>query len=449
MNTKLFTSKGLAQPKFLPMSKKEMDALGWEQLDVLLISGDSYVDHPSFGMALLGRVLVAHGFRTGIVTQPDWEKPDSVSLMGAPRLFTGITAGAIDSMLAHYTAFRKKRSDDAYTPGGMAGKRPNRATIVYTNLARRAFPGVPVILGGIEASLRRTSHYDFWTSKVRRSVLLDSKADLIIYGMGEKALVQAATRLDSGHPDCLKGIYGTVFKGVEADIPEDAKKVVLPGHDEILKKPDKLMAATLAQEQLVQDGQTWAVQESGQTIIIAPPATEMDTDEMDALYGLYYSRQPHPDYDKPIPAHEMIKDSITSHRGCGGGCSFCSLALHQGRKIRSRSRRSIMDEVKALTKEKWFKGNISDIGGPSANMWQARCENTQGRLQKGRAAWFRRFARFSRWTTLPTWTCCARQKRLRASRPCAWQAECASTWPCRTTRLWKNSWANSWAASLK
>lgn len=367
---RLFSLPPLPQPQFLPMTRPELDRLGWEQLDVLLISGDAYVDHPSFAMAMLGRMLVAHGFRTGVITQPDWTSPDSLTAMGRPRLFAGVSAGAIDSMLAHYTAFRKKRSEDAYTPGGRAGARPNRAAIVYANLLRRAFPGLPIVLGGIEASLRRVSHYDFWTNALRKPIVLDAKADLVVYGMGERAVIDIACRLDQGAD--LHGIPGTVAVGdKDADI-------TLPSHEEILAAPRELMRATLMLEAQVHHGRDWARQTAGtRTILIAPPATALSTEEMDAVYALPYTRRSHPSYTLPIPAEAMIRDSVTSHRGCGGGCSFCTLALHQGRRIASRSSKSILAEVAAMAADRDFKGQISDVGGPSANMWGAVCRKTE------------------------------------------------------------------------
>ncbi len=364
----LFSSPGLAQPPFLPMTRDEMDRLGWSELDVLLVSGDAYVEHPSFAMALLGRVLVAHGFRTGIITQPRWTGPDDVRTMGRPRLFAGVSAGAIDSMLAHYTAFRKKRSDDAYTPGGKAGARPNRACIVYTNLLRQAFPGLPVVLGGIEASLRRVTHYDFWTDKLRKPILLDAKADLTVYGMGERALVEIATRLNAGQD--LHSIPGTVW----TDHAPDAPVTDLPTHEELEADKTVLMRATLMLEAQVHQGEATLRQRVGtRSVFLAPPAQALTTAELDRLYALPFSRSAHPTHVAPIPAEDMIRDSITSHRGCGGGCSFCTLALHQGRRIASRSRESILDEVRRMARDPRFKGVISDVGGPSANMWGAVC----------------------------------------------------------------------------
>lgn len=368
----LFTRPSLAQPPFLPMTRDEMNRLGWDEIDVLLVSGDAYVDHPSFAMALLGRTLVAHGLRTGIVTQPRWSGPEDLTVMGRPRLFAGVSAGAIDSMLAHYTAFRKKRSEDAYTPGGLAGARPNRACIVYSNLLRRAFPGLTLVLGGIEASLRRITHYDFWTDALRKPVILDAKADAVVYGMGERALIDIALRLERGSD--LTGIPGTVTAptGAAAEAVEAA--IHFPSHEEIVADPKLLMRATLLMEKQVHDGTDRAVQRVGdRVVVVEPPAQRLDTAEMDRLYALPFARKAHPAYEKPIPAEEMIRDSVTSHRGCGGGCSFCTLALHQGRRIASRSSDSIEGEVRRMAQSPGFRGQITDVGGPSANMWGAEC----------------------------------------------------------------------------
>ena len=370
------------QPRFLPMSRAEMQALGWKELDVLLVNGDAYVDHPAFGPVLLGRWLVAHGFRVGIVAQPRWQSPDDLLIMGRPRLFVGVSAGALDSMLAHYTAFRKKRHDDAYTPGGRAGARPNRACLVYANLARQAFPGLPVILGGIEASLRRTTHYDFWTDSLRRSILLDAKADLLIYGMGELAMLECARRLAEGKS--LHGIDGTAWlarvdeHNVPVDLPEewlDLPRMQLPSHEAVQAEATELLRLTQMLEQQVHRQNAWAQQMVGdRALVLAPPARPLTTEEMDQIYALPYARAAHPRYREPIPADEMLRTSITSHRGCGGGCSFCSLALHQGRRISSRSQGSILAEARKLVAQS-RRGQvaISDVGGPTANMWQAHC----------------------------------------------------------------------------
>lgn len=346
---------------------------GWDELDVLLVTGDAYVDHPAFGTALIGRLLVSEGYRVGIVAQPGWNTTSALTVMGRPRLFVGVSSGALDSMLAHYTAFRKKRSDDAYTPGGRAGARPNRATIAYTSLVRNAFPGVPVVLGGIEASLRRATHYDFWSDSLRRSILLDSKADLLVYGMGERAVLEIAKRLRVGETD-LHGISGTAWAAKGSDSWTDESMVRLPSHEDIVDDPKRLMEATLSMERQVQSGNTWAVQRSGtREVVIAPPAPPLTPQELDAIYALPFTRRPHPSYAEPIPAVEMIQFSVTSHRGCGGGCSFCSLAQHQGRRIVSRSRASILSEVEGIVGHQDWKGSLTDVGGPSANMWGARC----------------------------------------------------------------------------
>lgn len=361
------------EPAFLPMSRAEMTALGWDALDVLLVTGDAYVDHPSFGAALLGRWLLGQGYRVGVVAQPRWDTAADVACLGRPRLFCGVTAGALDSMLAHYTAFRKKRHDDAFTPGGRAGARPNRASLVYTGLVRQAFPGLPVVVGGIEASLRRASHYDFWSNSLRRSLLLDSKADVLVYGMAERAILEIAARLDKG--ESLADIAGTVRALAKGDSAPDAEQVVLlPSHEEIAADPKALMTATLAIERQVHEGSRYAMQESGgRRVLIMPPAAPLTREELEAVYRLPFTRRAHPSYTEPVPALEMIQFSITAHRGCGGGCSFCSLALHQGRRIVSRGKQSILDEAAALAAHPQWTGSITDVGGPSANMWGARC----------------------------------------------------------------------------
>ena len=388
----------IAMPDFLPMSRAEMDRLGWDELDVLLVTGDAYVDHPAFGPALLGRWLVAHGFRAGIVAQPRWAAGGDVQCMGRPRLFAGVTAGALDSMVAHYTAFRKIRRDDAYTPGGRAGARPNRACIVYTNLLRHAFPGLPVVLGGIEASLRRITHYDFWSDAMRPSILIDSKADLLMYGMAERAILALARRLDSaaaGGPEAaplgraLRGLPGTAW--LESGAPElsaGAQVVQLPSHEAIVADPRQLMTSTVTLERQVHEARSHAVQTTGRrSTVVAPPDRALDTAELDRLHALPFARRAHPAYREPIPAEEMLRFSITSHRGCAGGCSFCSLALHQGRRISSRSRRSLMDEVRSLTQHPAWTGAITDVGGPTANMWGSHCAADPGACRRESCLW--------------------------------------------------------------
>jgi len=378
------------------MSLEEMGRRGWEELDVLLVTGDAYVDHPSFGVALLGRWLCGKGFRVGVVAQPRWDAPKDVVAMGRPRLFAGVTAGTMDSMLAHYTAFRKKRSDDAYTPGGGAGARPNRASIVYANLVREAFPGLPVVVGGIEASLRRASHYDFWTGKIRRSLLLNSKADLLVYGMGERAVLAIAERLDAldegeaRSRDALYGIPGTVFAVSSLEAlrvcehgPGDDGVIVLPSHEAILDDAGKLMEATLAIERQVHQGTDWAVQGCGRRLVVlTPPAMPLSTLELDALYARPYTRRQHPSYRQAIPAAGMIQFSVTAHRGCAAGCTFCSISLHQGRAIRSRSAGSIKDEVRMMARHPDWAGSVTDVGGPTANMWGARCAADQATCKR-------------------------------------------------------------------
>ncbi|KAF0233851.1 MAG: hypothetical protein FD177_1263 [Desulfovibrionaceae bacterium] len=370
----------LTQPDFLPMTRAEMDRLGWHELDILLVTGDAYVDHPSFGAPLLGRWLVEHGYRVGIVAQPRWDVPDDVAAMGRPRLFAGVTAGALDSMLAHYTAFRKKRSDDAYTPGGKAGNRPNRAGIAYTNIVRRAFPGIPVILGGIEASLRRVSHYDFWSDALRRSVLFDSKATAILYGMADQSIISLADSLDAALEEggdlrsAMASIPGLAFAGKPDDLPPDADVLELPSHESMLADRTLLVQATKLLERHVHQDRQTATQPSGdRLLILTPPGPGLDGPGLDRLYALPFSRRAHPSYKEAIPATAMIATSLNTHRGCAGGCSFCTLALHQGRRIRSRSRASVLAEAKRMASQKDFTGSVSDVGGPSANMWGGHC----------------------------------------------------------------------------
>ncbi len=363
------------------MTRADLARLGWQEIDILLVTGDAYVDHPSFAAALLGRWLIAHGYRVGIIAQPPWDTPEHIMRMGRPTLFAGVTAGALDSMLAHYTAFRKKRSEDAYTPGGKSGARPNRATIVYTNLVRRAFPGLPVILGGIEASLRRITHYDFWTDRLRRPLLLDSKADALIYGMGERAMLKVAAALRAHTPGSgqqlwplFAAIRGTGCITPAHHTPDLYDVVRLPAHEAIEHDPTLLMQATLMLEKQVHAMKNAAIQPvNTRAVLLTPPAHALTPQELDALYDLPFARTAHPSYNAPIPSADLMLTSVTTHRGCGGGCSFCSLALHQGRHIASRSKDSILREVRSMTKRPDWKGTISDVGGPSANMWQARC----------------------------------------------------------------------------
>ncbi len=398
----------IAQPPFLPATGEEMRVLGWNALDILLVSGDAHVDHPAFGIALLGRFLVSRGYRVGVVAQPRWQNPDEAAAdlgrMGRPRLLAGVSAGAVDSMLARYTAFRKMRSDDAYTPGGLAGKRPNRAVLVYCGLLRRVFPDLPVLIGGLEASLRRVSHYDFWSDSLRRSLLLDSKADLLLYGMAETALAACALAAEKARSSAVPGAVCRTFQALARTIPGTSSAISakeaatipgalrLPSHEDILADRTLLMAATLAMERQTHQGRDPAVQISGErAVLVNPPAPPLSAEELDGLYGLPFSRLPHPAHTQPVPAWEMIRTSITSHRGCAGGCAFCSLALHQTRRIASRSSGSILAEAGIIAAgpprgEKKappaWAGAISDVGGPSANMWRAACALNPARCER-------------------------------------------------------------------
>ncbi len=356
-----------------------MRGLGWDGVDIVFVTGDAYVDHPSFAMAVLGRALEAAGFKVAILSQPDWRSCKAWREFGKPRLFFAVSAGNVDSMINHYTANRKIRSSDEYSPGGKAGLRPDRATMVYCQRAREAFSGVPVITGGVEASLRRLAHYDYWSDTVKRSLLLDSKADLLVFGMGENLLVDIARRLAAGEPvKALRGLRGTVHAlGASETPPKDAR--VIPSYEEVCA--DK-QAFNLATKLIIENtnplNAVTLVQFHGDRAVVQSPSSlPVSTAELDRVYSLPFLRAPHPSYKEKIPAWEMIKDSITSHRGCYGGCSFCSLTLHQGRIIQSRSQKSVLDEVGKLAASKNFCGTVSDIGGPSANMYGTSCRNPQ------------------------------------------------------------------------
>jgi len=362
---------------FLPVSKKELNARGWKDPDVILVSGDAYVDHPSYGTAVLGRTLEDSGFKVGIIAQPDWRKPDDFLKLGKPKLFFGVTAGNLDSMLANYTASKKPRREDEYSPGGKAGLRPNRAVIVYANRLRELFPGVPVVLGGIEASLRRLAHYCYWDDGVRRSVLLDAKADLLVYGMGEKAAVEIAVRLRCGETiETLNDIRGTVIARSTADGFENG--VLIPSFEEAKADFGKFNEAFSAAYREADPfrGKTVLQKHGDRFVIQLPPAFPLTEAEIDRVYELPYLRAWHPEYDPAggVPGFETVRFSIISHRGCSAECNFCSLYSHQGRMIQSRSRRSILKEVRLLAGRPDFKGTITDIGGPTANLYGASCE---------------------------------------------------------------------------
>ncbi|MEI8394459.1 MAG: YgiQ family radical SAM protein [Rhodospirillaceae bacterium] len=365
---------------FLPMSRAEMDALSWDSCDIILITGDAYIDHPSFGMALIGRLLEAQGFRVGIIAQPEWQSPEPFRALGRPNLFFGVTAGNMDSMVNRYTSDRRIRSNDAYTPGDEGGKRPDRAVIVYAQRCREAFREVPIVVGGIEASLRRLAHYDYWSDKIRRSILVDSKADLLIYGNAERAVVHAAHRAAAGESlRSMTGLRGAATLHEAGATEDDGSIVRLPAFEAL--RDDPVLYAESARLILMESNPGNArvlVQRHGdREVRVAPPPLPLTTPEMDGVYELPYARAPHPAYDGTrIPAREMIRNSVTILRGCFGGCSFCSITAHEGRIIQNRSEESIVREIESIRdKEPGFTGIISDLGGPTANMWRLACKD--------------------------------------------------------------------------
>ena len=414
---------------FLPTSRKEMDALGWDSCDIIIVTGDAYVDHPSFGMAIIGRLLEAQGFRVGIIAQPEWNNKDAFMTLGKPNLFFGITAGNMDSMINRYTADKKLRHDDAYTPNNEGGKRPDRATLVYSQRCREAYKGIPIVLGGIEASLRRLAHYDYWSDKVRRSVLFDAKADILLFGNAERALVEVAHRLADGEDiSTLTNIRGTAvnlaaepeqFTIIDSSRIEKPRKEAFvplnpyaveeqcetkkaePEAKAITIRPSRHDAATTAVrlppfEKLNNDRILYAHASrvmhletnpySGRALIqrhgdrelwVNQAPIPLSTEEMDYVFGLSFARVPHPMYGKAkIPAYDMIKTSVNIMRGCFGGCSFCSITEHEGRIIQNRSQESIIGELEEIRdKVPGFTGTISDLGGPTANMYRLGCSD--------------------------------------------------------------------------
>ena len=419
---------------FLPMSRAEMDALGWDSCDVIIVTGDAYVDHPSFGMAIIGRLLEAQGFRVGIVAQPDWRSKEAFEALGRPNLFFGVAAGNMDSMINRYTADRKVRSDDAYTPGGVGGRRPDRCSLVYAQRCREAFGDVPIVLGGIEASLRRIAHYDYWEDKVRRSILVDSQADLLLYGNAERAVVEVAHRLARGEPvAAINDIRGTAFMRddtpegwweidstridrpgkvdaivspyvniesascASAETPEesagvlrfvpDARKnrartvIRLPSFEKVKSDPVLYAHANRVLHLETNPGNARALVQShgGRELWLNPPALPLATAEMDYVFGMPYARVPHPSYgDANIPAYEMIRFSVNIMRGCFGGCTFCSITEHEGRIIQNRSEQSILEEIEKIRDSvPGFTGVISDLGGPTANMYRIACKSPE------------------------------------------------------------------------
>ena len=368
---------------FLPTSVKEMKALGWDSVDVVLFTGDAYVDHPSFAAAVIGRTLQKYGYKVAIVPQPNWQDDlRDFRKFGQPRLFFGVTAGAMDSMVNHYTANRRRRSDDAYTPDGRHGMRPDYPTIVYTEILRKLYPESVIVIGGIEASLRRLSHYDYWKDTLRPSILLDSPADLLIYGMGEKPIVELAKRLDAGEDikDICDIRQTALLLKNETEIIAD-EDILLNSYDDC-KKDKKKQAENfkhIEQESNRMEGGKIIWQKHGKKIVkVNPMYPAMTTGEIDASFDLPYTRMPHPRYKgKHIPAYEMIKFSVNMHRGCFGGCAFCTISAHQGKFIASRSKESILREVKQVIEMPDFKGYITDLGGPSAKMYRMGGKNTE------------------------------------------------------------------------
>lgn len=359
---------------FLPTTKKELEIRGWSEVDVVLFSGDAYIDHPAFGAAVIGRILEAQGLQVAIVPQPNWRDDlRDFKKMGKPRMFFAISAGNMDSMVNHYTANKRLRSDDAYTPDGKSGMRPDYATITYANIIKKLYPEVPLLIGGIEASLRRFTHYDYWSDKLMPSILVDTKADLLIYGMGEKPVVELVRQIKEGKSFAeMTDIPQTSFASKEIPQHQKWKDITLVSHDVCLT--DKKLYASnfkhIEQESNKYDAARLLQKAGNRWIVVNPPYEPLNAAELDASYDLPYTRVPHPKYKgKTIPAYEMIKFSVNLHRGCFGGCSFCTISAHQGKHIVSRSKESILKEVENITAMPDFKGYLSDLGGPSANMY--------------------------------------------------------------------------------
>jgi uncharacterized radical SAM protein YgiQ len=391
---------------FLPMTRAEMDDLGWDSCDIILVTGDAYIDHPSFGMAIIGRLLESHGFRVGIISQPDWRDPTDFRRLGKPNLFYGVTSGNMDSMVNRYTSDRRLRHNDSYTPEGEGGKRPDRAVIVYAQRCREAFPDSFIVLGGIEASLRRIAHYDYWSDKIRRSILLDAKADLLLYGNAERALVEVTHRIaKKGSDQNFSDINGLAFiqhstpsgwTEASADDLEDPNEgrqritsksnndlvvIRLPSYEQVAQDPEAYARASrvLHRESNPGNARPLTQKHGNKDVWLTIPPVPLTTSEMDGVYDLPFARAPHPSYgNKKIPAWEMIRHSVTIMRGCFGGCSFCSITEHEGRIIQSRSEKSILKEIETIRdKTEGFTGIISDIGGPTANMYRMRCKDEE------------------------------------------------------------------------
>jgi len=402
-----------APSKPLPMTPEEVAARGWSTLDVVFVSGDAYVDHPSFAAGLLGRVLEAEGYRVAILSQPDWRSADPWRMFGRPRLCFAISAGNMDSMINHYTAARKVRNDDAYSPGGRIGRRPDRATLAYCQRAREAYSDVPIIAGGIEASLRRLAHYDYWSDKVRRSILLDAKADLLVYGMGEEPLLEIVGRLAGGAAIAeLRDIRQVAYRlGASEAIPPPAlgegrgegdmepgspaakqspshtcqpDTIELPNYESVATdlRAFAEMTRLIHRETNPYSARRLVQYHDRQAVVVNPPAWPLSQEQMNRIYGLPFTGRPHPSYGRrKIPAFEVVKDSIQIMRGCFGGCAFCSLALHQGRIIQSRSRESVLAEIRRMAADPRFAGVVSDLGGPTANMYRMNCSRPEIRIK--------------------------------------------------------------------
>ncbi len=378
---KSFKGQVYKESNFFPTSVKEMRELGWEQADVILFTGDAFVDHPAFGAAVVARVLENAGYKVGIVPQPNWRDDlRDFKKMGTPRLFFGVTSGNMDSMVNHYTANKRLRSNDAFTPGNKAGQRPDYAVQVYSKILKLLYPDVPLIIGGIEASLRRLTHYDYWSDSLKPSILIDSNADLLAYGMAEKAIFEIAERLNSDEQiEDIRNIPQTAYCAKELPSVENEKMVVLASFEECVKskKSFALNFVVIEEESNKIEQRLLAEKTGNKYVIVNPPFSVLSQDEIDSIYNLPFTRRPHPRYERKehIPAYEMIKDSVTIHRGCFGGCSFCTISAHQGKFVSSRSKASILNELKSIADDPSFTGHITDMGGPSANMYMMKSIN--------------------------------------------------------------------------
>jgi len=360
-----------------------MQKLGWHDYDVLLVTGDAFIDHPSFGVAIIGRLLERMGLKVCILSQPNFKNTSEFLHIGKPNLFIGITSGTVDSMINNYTANKRKRSDDMYTEGGESGKRPDYATYAYTKLAKEAFPDTPIILGGIEASLRRLAHFDYWKNIIRPSILVETEADYLIYGMAENSIIEVTRHIQNGNLDEIKNVRGVCYTASKSTARNIEPRITLPSFEEVKTSKKKYLKTAIFVEKEINpfNAKTLIQDHARTTLVVNPPSLPLSTEEFDNIYELTFTRLPHPKYNKQIPAYEMIKHSVTSTRGCFGGCTFCALSLHQGKIIQSRSPSSIKNEIIKLTKLKDFTGIVSDIGGPTANSYMLGC-NLDDTLKK-------------------------------------------------------------------